>query len=225
MEKESRRNLIISGLGSSNGGTVRLAKIEGIGRVDGDIICNDFILNGKADVHGSIKASTTDIKGTAAVKGNLHSDRLHIHGKVTIEGDLIGENIQLNGMVSVKGKCETEKFNMCGRLQMGVLNAGNIQITLQGNSNIAEIGGEHIQIRKQPGIDFAKWLKVLSIPLGNKLTAKIIEGDNVCVEYTTAEVVRGTNVTIGSGCEIGLVEYKAKFLQEKGSKVNRLEQI
>ncbi|MDB5055459.1 MAG: hypothetical protein JWM44_3509 [Bacilli bacterium] len=225
MDKENRRNLTISGIGSSNGGTVRVAKIEGIGRVDGDIICSDFILNGKADIHGSIKASTAEINGTVVVEGNLHSDRLRINGKVIVDSDLIGENMQLNGMASVKGKCEMEKFNAIGRLQVGVLNAGNIQITLHGNSNIAEIGGEHIQIRKAPGIDFAKWLKVLPIPLGNKLTAQTIEGDYVYVEYTTAAVVRGINVTIGPGCEIGLVEYKTKFDQDKGSKVKSLEQL
>jgi cytoskeletal protein CcmA (bactofilin family) len=225
MDKENRRNLTISGIGSSNGGTVRVAKIEGIGRVDGDINCSDFILNGKADIHGNLKALTAEINGTASVKGNLHSDRLRIHGKVIVDGDFIGENMQLNGMASVKGNCEAEKFNANGRLQIGVLNAGNIQITLHGNSNIAEIGGEHIQIRKQPGIDFAKWLKVLPLPLGNKLTAQTIEGDYVYVEYTTAAVVRGINVTIGPGCEIGLVEYKTKFVQDKGSKVKSLEQL
>jgi cytoskeletal protein CcmA (bactofilin family) len=225
MDKGSKRNLIISGIGSSNGGTVHLAKIDGIGRVEGDINCSNFILNGRADIHGSIKALSAEINGTATVEGTLHSDRLRIQGKVIVDGDFIAENIQLNGSASIKGNCETEKFNANGRLQMGVLNAGHIQITLHGNSNIAEIGGEHIQIRKQPGIDFAKWLKVLPIPIGNKLTAQTIEGDYVHIEYTTAAVVRGTNVTIGPGCDIGLVEYKTKFNQEKGSKVKKLEQI
>lgn len=225
MDKESRHNLTISGIGSSIGGVFRLVKIDGIGRVDGDINCSDFIVNGKADIHGSIKSSTAEIHGTASVQGSLHSDRLRVHGKVIVDGDFRGENIQVNGMVSVQGSCETERFDANGRLLMSSLNAGYIQITLHGNSNIAEIGGERIQIRKQPGIDFAKWLKVLPIPLGNRLTAQTIEGDDVYVEYTTAAVVRGANVSIGPGCEIGLVEYKTKFLQDKGSKVKKLEQI
>jgi cytoskeletal protein CcmA (bactofilin family) len=225
MEQENRRNLLISGVGSSNGGTVRLAKIDGIGKVDGDISCSKFIVNGRAEVYGSIKASAAEIHGTAVVEGSLHADRIRIHGKISVYGDLVGDTIQLNGTISVKGKCETEQFEASGRFQIGMLNAGNIQITLHGNSHIAEIGGEYIKIRKQPGIDFAKWLKVLPIPLGNRLTAHTIEGDYVYVEYTTAQVVRGTNITIGPGCEIGLVEYKTKFDQDKGSTVKRLEQI
>jgi cytoskeletal protein CcmA (bactofilin family) len=225
MEKATKHNLIISGIGSINGGNFHLAKIKGRGRVDGDINCTDFILNGRADLYGSIKALTADMTGTVIIEGNLRSEKLRINGEVTVGGDLNGENIQINGMISVKGNCETKKFNAKGRLQIGVLNAGNIQITLHGNSNIAKISGEHIQISKQPGIDFAKLLKVLSIPIGNNLTAQTIEGDYVYVEYTTAAVVRGTDISIGPGCEIGLVEYKRKFDQNKGSIVNKLEQI
>jgi cytoskeletal protein CcmA (bactofilin family) len=227
MEQENRLNLLISGIGSSNGGTVRLAKIDGLGKVDGDISCSKFIVNGRAEVHGSIKSSAAEIHGTVIVDGSLHADRIRIHGKISVYGDIIGDTIQLNGTISVNGKCETEQFEASGRFQMGMLNAGNIQISLHGNSRIAEIGGEYIKIRKQPGIDFAKWLKVLPIPLANsnRLTAQSIEGNDIYVEYTTAEVVRGTNVTIGPGCEIGLVEYNKKFEQDKGSTVKSFEQI
>ncbi|WP_240418052.1 polymer-forming cytoskeletal protein [Paenibacillus periandrae] len=225
MDTASKRNLILSGIGSSNGGTVRLAKIDGIGKVNGDVSCSDFMVNGKADVHGSVQSSKAEINGTALVEGSLHSERIRIQGKLTVQGNLIGDHLQLNGMLCVNGGCESETFDANGRLQMGTLNAGNIQITLQGQSHIAEIGGEHIKIRKQPGIDYTKWLKLLPIPVGNKLTVQTIEGDTVYVEYTTAKAVRGTDVVIGPGCEIGLVEYKGKFQQDKGSKVERLEQL
>ncbi|SFM23031.1 protein CcmA, bactofilin family [Paenibacillus sp. 1_12] len=225
MDTQSKRNLTLSGIGSSNGGTVRVAKIDGIGKVNGDINCSDFIVNGKANVLGGVQASTAEINGTAVVEGDLHAERIRIQGKLIVQGNLVGDHIQLNGMASVKDGCESEIFNANGRLQIGALNAGNIQITLHGHSQIAEIGGEQIKIRKQPGIDYAKWLKLIPIPVGSKLTAQTIEGDTIYVEYTTAEAVRGTDVVIGPGCEIGLVEYKGKFEQDKGSKVERLEQL
>jgi cytoskeletal protein CcmA (bactofilin family) len=225
MQQENRSNLLISGIGSSNGGTVRSAKIDGIGKVNGDISCSNFTVNGKAEIHGSIKAETAEVNGTALVEGSLRADRIRIHGKISVDGDLIGDNIQINGTSTVKGNCETEKFEASGKFQMGTLNAGKIHITLHGSSQIAEIGGEHIQIRKQPGIDFAKWLKVLPIRFGNKLTAQTIEGDYVYVEFTTAEVIRGKSITIGPGCNIGLVEYTTKFDQDKGSAVKSVERI
>jgi hypothetical protein len=90
---------------------------------------------------------------------------------------------------------------------------------------LLKLVGGHIEIRKQPGIAFTKMLKALSIPPFDKLTAQIIEGDYVYVEYTMAEIVRGTNVIIGPGCEIALVEYKTKLDRDKSSKVMRIVQI
>jgi cytoskeletal protein CcmA (bactofilin family) len=124
MDKTRVRNLIITGMGTTNGGNVHLAKIEGTGTVAGDIDCSVFTVNGKADIHGSIKARSAEI-----------------NGRINMDGDLIAENIQLIGMAAVKGKCEAEKLNANGRLDIDTLNAGDIQITLHGSSSITEIGG------------------------------------------------------------------------------------
>jgi cytoskeletal protein CcmA (bactofilin family) len=131
----------------------------------------------------------------------------------------------LIGLAVVKGKCETEKLNVNGRLDVDILNAGDIKFTMHGSSSITEIGGEHIEIRKESGINLAKWLKALTIPLLHNLTAQTIEGDYVYVEYTKAKVVSGTNVIIGPDCEIELVEYKTKLDLDKSSKVMRIVQI
>jgi cytoskeletal protein CcmA (bactofilin family) len=208
MDKDHVRNLIIAGIGATNGGSVYLAKIDGTGTVTGDIECAVFTINGRAEMHGSVKANSAEINGT-----------------INVEGDLIAESIKLTGMAAIKGKCEAEKLYANGRLDIDTLNAGNIQITLHGSSSIAEIGGEHIEIRKQRGIALTKLLNALSIPPFDKLTARIIEGDDIYLEYTVAAVVRGTNVSIGPGCEIELVEYKKKLELHKSSKILRSVQI
>jgi cytoskeletal protein CcmA (bactofilin family) len=225
MSEDTKRNLMISGIGSSNGGSFRSVNIDGIGRLEGDITCSDFNLNGRAEVHGSIATVTAEIKGTATIQGNLKAKRTRIHGRVKIEGNYTGENLEINGYTTITGDCETEKFNANGRLLVGTLNADNIIVTLHGPCKIAEIGGERIQIRKQSGIDLARWLKILPMAIGNHLTAQTIEGDHIYLEYTMAEVVRGTNVIIGPGCEIELVEYKSKLNQDRSAKVSKSVQI
>lgn len=202
------RNLIISGMGATNGGNVHLAKIEGTGTVTGDINCSIFTVNGNAAIHGSVKTKAAEINGS-----------------VSMDGDLIADTIQLNGTATVKGKCEAERLKANGRLQIDTLNAGEIHITLHGSSHIMEIGGEHIEIRKQSGIVLTKLLKAFSVLPFDKLTAQIIEGDDIYVEYTIAEVVRGTNVIIGPGCEINLIEYKTKLEQDKSSNIKRTVQL
>ena len=50
-------------------------------------------------------------------------------------------------------------------------------------------------------------------PLAKELTAEVIEGDKVEIEYTQADVVRGNHIKIGPGCKVDLVEYKGEFGQ------------
>jgi hypothetical protein len=47
----------------------------------------------------------------------------------------------------------------------------------------------------------------------------MIEGDEILLENTKADVVRGKNVQIGKGCEIGLLEYQDSYKLETGSVV------
>ncbi|KRE83852.1 hypothetical protein ASG89_12110 [Paenibacillus sp. Soil766] len=222
---ESKRNLIISGIGSSNGGGFRTVKIDGIGRLEGDVICSVFTLNGRAEVNGNITSETAEMNGTLTIQGDLKANRTRIHGKVKIEGNYAGESLEIHGASTIVGNCEVEKFNANGNLQVGTLNADTILVTLHGYCKIAEIGGERIQIRKQRGISLARWLKILPLAIGNHLTVQTIEGDHIYLEHTTADVVRGADITIGPGCEIGLIEYTAKLEQDKRSKVKRSEKV
>jgi hypothetical protein len=49
----------------------------------------------------------------------------------------------------------------------------------------------------------------------------VIEGDDIYLENTVAEIVRGNSVEIGPGCTIGLVEYANKFSKDKDSTVKK----
>ncbi len=58
-----------------------------------------------------------------------------------------------------------------------------------------------------------------------ELTVDVIEGDDVYLENTMAKIVRGNNVTIGSGCKIELVEYKGSFKQDGGAEIGTNKKI
>ncbi|MCM3627876.1 polymer-forming cytoskeletal protein [Paenibacillus glycanilyticus] len=216
---ETTRKLIITGIGKSYGGDVHTAKIEGLGKIEGDIHCYEFQINGRGEVQGSLRAATASVNGMGNIRGDVRANKFNLEGKLTIDGNLTGEQLRMNGMVTVKGNCETETFEANGRMDIGMLNAGQIKLTLQGSSHINEIGGEEIQIRKQPGSILEKWLKSVPGPFGNKLNAGIIEGDNIYLEHTIADVVRGGDVKIGPGCTIGSVEYKQSLDVHGSSKI------
>ena len=48
-----------------------------------------------------------------------------------------------------------------------------------------------------------------------ELTTELIEGDEIYLENTNAKIVRGNNITIGEGCNIGLIEYRGEIIYFK----------
>ena len=68
---------------------------------------------------------------------------------------------------------------------------------------IGSIGGGSIRIYKPTQVS------LLGLFHGSVSCAQVgdIEGDDVDLEYTQADVVRGRRVRIGEGCSIGRVEY------------------
>lgn len=244
MEKQIRRDLIISGSGSAGGGNYHRVKINGSGEVTGDIECIDLKVNGSAKLQGNIQAESASINGSSVILGNLVADKLKVQGHADITGDvtgketrvqgsarikgsLSGEDIKIEGGCSIGGDCEAEVFLAKGSFKIGgLLNAGHIDIILYGGCRAKEIGGEKITVKK-PGI--AHKLKRLIFSyifrVNVDLQADVIEGDEIYLEHTNARIVRGTNVRIGPGCEIELVEYKNQFDQGKGSIVKNKKQV
>ncbi|WP_124726871.1 polymer-forming cytoskeletal protein [Staphylospora marina] len=221
-------DLLISGSMSTAGGTFGQVKISGHATVKGDLQCNDFKVNGNADVSGGVRATDAVIRGNfmadgdfrasslqlhghADIKGDCHADRILLRGMTKIGKSLTGEEMEIKGTVHVKENCEAEVFNIQGSFEIGgLLNAGKIDITLFGGAKVKEIGGETITVNRETITSkIARLIKSLfSFSMNHTLTADVIEGDDIRLEYTTASVVRGNHVKIGPGCEIGLVEYK-----------------
>jgi cytoskeletal protein CcmA (bactofilin family) len=200
-EQKKVPDLNLSGVGTASGGVYRNVKIEGVGRVNGDVECEQL-----------------DMSGVANISGNVKAKKMKINGKSSIHGDITAEELHIEGSVKMEGNCEAESFFAAGSFQLaGLLNAGKIEIQLYGPSRIREIGGETIRIDRERGFGlFARF---------KKLTVEIIEGDEVYLENTKADVVRGGKVSIGPGCEIDLVEYRVDFEQAKDAKVATHKQM
>lgn len=59
----------------------------------------------------------------------------------------------------------------------------------------------------------------------DQLTAEVIEGDQLYLEYTHAEIVRGNTIEIGPGCVIKRIEYKTSLEVDESAKVDAQEKI
>ncbi|MGZ4033182.1 MAG: polymer-forming cytoskeletal protein [Tumebacillaceae bacterium] len=233
MAKEFGRDLLINGTGTALGGNYEHVKINGEGRVSGDMECQTLKIRGTSEIGGRVKAKFVEIGGTSAIDGDFETERmkvygtssnegnlsvklLNVKGTVDVRGNLTGEELKLFGAITVSGDCEAEIIKGMGALNVGgLLNAGTIDIEIaHEDSRVKEIGGESIKVRR---IGSAFGLNKILRPL--KLVADVIEGDDIYLEYTKSNVVRGNNVSIGPGCEIESVEYKNDFKLHKNAKV------
>nr|WP_256379852.1 MULTISPECIES: polymer-forming cytoskeletal protein [unclassified Brevibacillus] len=232
-----RSDLTITGTVSASGGVYHDVKVRGEGRVDGDVDCRTFTCMGRCEFYGSLKAETAKITGDAIVSQNMQAAKakitgnLDIHGnaelqevllrgELRVDGHISGEELEIKGMLKAKGDCQAERFLATGSFTVGgLLNAGRVDVRLYGDSTAKEIGGDQICVRRGFGSGLGAMFQSLFSPSAGSLTAGTIEGDDIYLEYTKASVVRGNNVTIGPGCEIGLVEYKKTLQQDKDARV------
>ncbi|HDR4559927.1 cytoplasmic protein [Bacillus cereus] len=234
---EHQHSLTVNGSGSSAGGDYNKVKIRGEGTISNDMSCNDFKTYGTSDVRGNMKVKNYVVYGDSEVQGNVNAEYIKVYGNTKINGDAHIEKIKVRGMIDIAGKfsgdfvdvkgalnvkedIEVEELSLTGGLESdGLLNAENIEISLRyEGSKVREIGGKKITVRKK-----SRFVPFIS-HAGN-LQTSIIEGDDVYLEHTIAEVVRGNNVTIGPGCEISVVEYHTSFNQKGNAFVKEHKQI
>lgn len=236
MEDKTRNSMKISGAGSFSGGAYSDVSISGSGSVNGDLDCISLRVSGSSRVNGNVKAESIKISGSTHIKGEVYADELkisggtHVENNVTvkelkisgstdIDGSVSAEEVRVSGSIKIKGDTNAEMFSSSGAFKIGgLLNAGVVDVTLYGESQVTEIGGEKINIRKEAHNKVFRFIQSL-FPYSPSLKVETIEGDDIYVEFTKAKVVRGSNVKIGPGCEIGLVEYKDSFEQDSQSEV------
>lgn len=217
-------NLKIVGESISNGGLFQQVKVTGEAEINGDIDCLSFKCTGNAVVNGDMRSNTLKAMGDLKIKGSLDIAKARLTGDMEVQGGIRGEEVNLYGNCTASSGIQAERFHVKGGIQLtGMLNAERIKIRLIGPSNADEIVGSHIEIGAHRSQKWKLWTKLNGIPA---LTAGVIEGDIIRLENTTAEIVRGREVIIGSGCRIGLVEYSRTFQQDPTSEVtdvNRTE--
>ena len=202
--------------------------VSGSVKVVGAVSCDRFRASGSARVDGNVTAGEFKSSGSTSVRGNIDAKELHASGSFKAEGGLAVEeevrvsgsgsfggpirarNVRATGSLRAEKGIECEVLTIAGAFEVeGLVNAGTAEIDMAGPSHIDEIGGERITVRRR-GL-----LSVLGIQLpfglGGFLTANSIEATSVSLESTRAKVVRGAEVSIGSGCEIDRVEYSVSL--------------
>jgi cytoskeletal protein CcmA (bactofilin family) len=234
MEKS---NLNIFGSGSSGGGEFHKVKINGEGTITDNIECTEFKINGEGTVLGNFKGDLLSVHGNAEVKDRIESKEIRVFGALAAKGDVASESTKIRGSLdiegstkmglsdikgtlSVKNDCESERFYFDGSFRVGgLLSADDMKLEMRnGESRAADIGGEHIVIKRKSTI-----LGLYKSP--GMLIVESIEGDRIYVEYTKVKIVRGKSIEVGPGCEIEILEYQNDFKLSSQSNIREKRKI
>jgi cytoskeletal protein CcmA (bactofilin family) len=232
------KNIRISGMGSAGGGVYNQVIISGSGVINGDIECNTFSSSGTSQILGNVKSKYIKTSGTSKIDGSIRCEEMKISGSTVVNGnlqvntmdisgsgkineDLSCEEVSISGFTKIDGNCDAEKFKSSGKFQIdGLLNAGEIKISMCGKCSVKEIGGEKIEITL--GKNYLGVVgNLINTLINNKaqMVTEIIEGDDIYIENTIAEVVRGNSIKIGPKCEIQKVEYINEISVDNSSKI------
>ncbi|WP_100487936.1 hypothetical protein [Sporolactobacillus pectinivorans] len=237
MAEEKTKNLTIMGESSTRGGKfdkVRVmgecevhgnletesCKVMGECAVDGNMSCGYFRNMGEVTVSGQLAADEMRLLGQTTVKEQCSVRKSGIFGELICEKSMSGEEAHVHGMLHVRGNVSLERLDMKGGIFVdGLLNCGTIEILMKFDADnyVHEIGTESISVKKKHSI----------FNHGSLINFQVdtIEGDDIDLEYTTARVVRGARVSIGTGCKIDRVEYSEQYTLQKHAEVGRAVKV
>lgn len=244
MEQQfNKPSIKISGSGSAGGGDYEQIKISGSGKLTGDASCETFKVSGSTAIEGSLKAidagmsgstrfrkdveaETFKASGSAKVDGNVKAQELKTSGSFTVGGALSGDTLSFSGALKVGNECSAEHFKLNGQCQIGgLLNADSVEIELEGKSEIRAIGAGTVKVIEGRYGSFIKDLVGMFSDQSGKLICETIEGDEIYLENTICEMVRGGEITIGKGCQIKQVEYSGSLKVESDGRVDTQVQL
>ncbi len=201
----------ISGSGKVEGSVIANSfSISGSGKVTGDLSCVNGSISGSCSVIGSLQANKFSISGSGKVGGNVKGEDFTISGSGNVDGKINATDVKLYGSVSVGQGIEGEIITIKGAIKTpGMINGDEVNIELNGGGEVDEIGATKVRVSKaytNMNVVGKLICKLFSQNYGY-LNVKTIEADEIYLENTVADVVRGGKITIGEGCKIKRIEY------------------
>lgn len=212
-------NYSVMGSGDLHGNLrTQILKINGSGDIEGNVSADEIIINGSGDLMKNVECRLLKINGSGTVCGDVRADEIMISGSGDIEGNVRAEQVIISGAGEIEGNCECEKFIGKGSFTVGgFLNSEDVEITLSSSCEIEEIGASKVTVTRGDrfmrgeqftgGGFFNKVFKFATSMVGT-LDCRVIEANEIYLEYTEVDIVRGNTVIIGEGCEIGTIEYR-----------------
>lgn len=243
----------ISGSGSIGGGEYASVRCSGSAKINGNIKCESIRASGAChalgdidcehEAHfsgsfscdGSTRAESLSCSGSCRL-GSFSGGDISASGACRVNGDIKCKSLRASGSFRCAGSAECDRAELSGAFEInGSLNADESVLTLDRtcNSSVESIVGEKITVKKYGGGSDGSEISILGIikikrgglSSSGRLASTLIEGDEISLVGTKAETVRGNNVFIGAGCDIGTVEYSGTLTTDGDPKIGKSVKI
>lgn len=243
MDDGSLQSLRVSGSSHIPGGHYDTVHGSGSIRIEGNVTANSFHTSGSIRGHGGLKTKTFHASGSTRLEGSVevvegscsgsfHVDggirvlgQLTLSGSSQISGGMAGENVRGSGALRVGEEVALEAIRWSGSVRCpGLISADYIDLTIQGRSEVGELAGAKIRVVRGNGLNVLRWLS-MGGSTSSGLTVTEVSGDEVILEVTEAQVVRGDRVVIGPGCRIERLEYRQSIEVHPSSVVGETVQL
>ncbi len=220
--------LVIHGSMDAVGGEYDKVKVHGSATITGDVVTEKVGVYGQATFMNAVQAEFVKVHGSLDINGGLTAEKLSIYGTAEVDRvarvkvcknrgqlelneDFHGSTVDNKGRFDARGNVSVDQFTSVGSCKInGLLTAESIMLKLAHTSRIREIGGDKVVVRR------ARFSR------SAKLKIDLIEADDIYLENTIADVVRGKVVRIGPGCKIGIVEYREDATVSRNSTVGEM---
>lgn len=212
----SAGNVTIMGKSYLSGGTYNAVKIFGSARTKEDLEVERISIFGSAELCG-IKAGRIRVAGSARFEGQVNVGTFSVAGEVNCYAAVKAQELKIFGSLAAREEVSAERFSAKRRFELTSLNANDVEIALAATCRVKEIGAENIKVKNGTFLGFPGFAHY------KKLQVEAIEADRIELVNTVANVVKGNQVIIGPGCEIGSVEYRDSLEIDRNSTVK--EQI
>lgn len=212
----NKNNMHISGSGTIAAGDYGSIHVSGSGRINGSVTCADLHCSGSATAEGDV-ISSGDVKcsGSFHGSGKVEAALVSCSGSAKVDGGIKADTIKADGAIKA-ANMEAERIVVSGACGVpGLMNAETIEIKLGGRCTVGSIGCGKLTVK--PGIGCERFL--LGCKRDDLLEVGTIEGDEIELENTTADIVRGKNIIIGKNCTIKTVEYSQNLTVNPSSEV------
>lgn len=240
MVQDSLKSVKIAGSSTIAGGHYDVVSVSGSAQLDGDVTARQLEASGSVQGHGKVIAERLQVSGSVTFAGDLEvgeghvsgslvvedhmlaHQKFHVSGSFRVDGDIRGAEVDGSGSLRSRS-IALDRFHWSGEIRCaGLLTADWVELDVYGLSQVGEIAGEHLKVALGKPAKILSWLPWAR---PGHLSVLEISADDMYLEETTAQLVRGDRIVIGPGCQIRRVEYFGSLSIDDDSEVSETVRI